>query len=1005
MRAVLTLIAARAGRRGGRGLIHWLLPVLGIALATAFAGAVAAESTIAGDQAARSSLNSLSPLDRAVRITWQGVVTPGVAAQARTTLRSLGLGAQTEVLLLWPVRLGGIVVRPAAIAPLSRWVSGAAPGPCRASGCPMLLVGGTLPRSAGALTTFGVRITVAGRGRLRSAAPLGFTPGGTSGEPPLLVTSDVAGLGSLAGLSGVYRTHSWLSVPALGSLHSWQMRSFEARLQRAQTQLGTNGSLFTLSGPFNAIDAARAQASAAPRRLLLVGGGALAALALFLVLAAGGLRRDQGADVARLRAAGARSGQCLMFVVGECGWLCAIALLAGAVLAVAVAALLATAAGLSAGAVLAHSLLTPVALLALAGGLICSTALLALLLLVSWRHAADVLAVAAIAALALALSSAGSGSDPLAVLLAPLCCLAGGVLVYRGAAAALRGGERLARRAPVLSRLALVGLARAPAAPSLAIAFIAVSIGLGGFALAYRATLLRGTADQAAARVPLDAIVAPGPDFTPPLQLVSLSRWRSLAGGTVLPVRRTDATYLNGGGTVTVPALGVPAAGLTLMHGWRASDGSAPLPALARRLVPAGPVRTPGPMLPAGTRSLSVGLSSPALAVSVSADLRDVSGAVQQVALGTAGPRPARLRAAVPPGSWELEALELQEPSGLEATNGHQNGENPAAATQFTAPLTIGPVSAVARSGVSALPVAAWRAVGAASTGLATKLSTIRGADALATGAGAISIRFQTSGQPGVLRPVQPSDSRPLPVLVDPQTAAAAAPGGRLALTIDGLPIDTRIAGVLKRFPTISSGDAGFIVADEATLAAALDAQQPGQGRADELWMATRDPSRLRAALSDEPLAQLTATFRGDIEHQLRSAPVARGVLGTLIAATALAGALAVIGLLVALLGAARDERVESDLVMQGMGPRGLRRELRMRMLLAGVIGVLLGLVIGLALTTLAVVTVRAAGTVAVPEPPLVTVAPWGMLVLWAIAAIGAIGAASWLATRTAVAR
>ena len=128
-------------------------------------------------------------------------------------------------------------------------------------------------------------------------------------------------------------------------------------------------------------------------------------------------------------------------------------------------------------------------------------------------------------------------------------------------------------------------------------------------------------------------------------------------------------------------------------------------------------------------------------------------------------------------------------------------------------------------------------------------------------------------------------------------------------------------------------------------------------------------------------------------------------MLGTLIAATALAGALAVIGLLVALLGPARDGRVERDLVTQGIGPRGLRRELRMRMLLAGTIGVCLGLVIGLALTTLAVVTVRAAGTVSLPEPPLVTVAPWGLLALWAAAAIAAIAAASWLATRTAVAR
>ena len=98
---------------------------------------------------------------------------------------------------------------------------------------------------------------------------------------------------------------------------------------------------------------------------------------------------------------------------------------------------------------------------------------------------------------------------------------------------------RLARRGPLASRLALVNLAPAPEAPSLAIAFIAVSTGLGVFALAYRSTLLRGTADQAAEHVPLDATVSPAADFTTPLQLAPLTRWRSLAGGPVAPVRST----------------------------------------------------------------------------------------------------------------------------------------------------------------------------------------------------------------------------------------------------------------------------------------------------------------------------------------------------------------------------------------------------------------------------------------------------------------------------------
>jgi hypothetical protein len=165
------------------------------------------------------------------------------------------------------------------------------------------------------------------------------------------------------------------------------------------------------------------------------------------------------------------------------------------------------------------------------------------------------------------------------------------VLVYRGASQLLRTGERIARRGPVTTRLAFVGLARSPSGPSLAIAFIAVSTGLGAFALAYRATLLRSTADQAGAQVPLDATVTAGADLTPPLALASARRWRRLAGGPVFPLRRTEASFVSGASSVTVPALGVPAPALARLHGWRSGDGSAPLSTLARRITPAGPVR------------------------------------------------------------------------------------------------------------------------------------------------------------------------------------------------------------------------------------------------------------------------------------------------------------------------------------------------------------------------------------------------------------------------------
>jgi hypothetical protein len=982
-----------AAARGRRRPVRWLLPALGIALAAAFAIGVAAQSQVAGDQAARSVLDKASPLDTEVRVTWQGPVTPSVEGQARALIRGLGLGSPTEVVLMNPVRLGGVVVRPAAIAPLDRWLSGGAAaslGRCRPERCPMLLAGGGPVLST--LAAIGVRIQVAGSSSLRSAVPLGFVPS-NAGAMPVLVTWDVTGLESLPGLSGLYRTSSWQAPLTAARLRAWQLADAENRLARSQAHLLLSGSQFSLSAPFTALDEARAQASLAPQRLLLAGGGTIAALALFIVLAGGGLRRDQQAELDRFRNAGARPRHCFLFVAAECGWLCAIALSVGAAVGIGAAALLASGEGEPAGAILMHSVITPAGVITLGIGWLAATVLLGALVLVRSARLIDVLAVAAASALVAALAGSTGSDHAMALLLAPLCCLAVGVLTFRAAGVVLQGAERVARSGPVLPRLALVNLARSPGVPALVIAFIAVATGLGGFALGYRSTLIRSAADQAADRVPLDALVSPGPDFSTPLEVAPLQRWQALASGAVLPIRRTDANYTSGGETLTVPALGIPADGLTRIHGWRESDGSAPLPVLARRLEPTDPVRVAGPMLPAGTKWLSLRASSQGLAVGVTADLRDPRGAIRQVAFGAAGADVASLRAPVPRGRWELEALELDEPTGLAITNGHQNGENPAAATQSSARVALGPLLALQASGRSLLrvPVGAWRGVGAATT------------NAPGGGGTVAMVSFATSGTPGVLRPAQPTDTKPVPVLADQQTAASAGPGGRIALTVDGLPVTARVVGVLNRFPTLPSDSAGFVIADQTTLAAALDAQLPGQGRADELWISTGDPARLRAALESGALTQLDSSFRADIDHQLQDAPVAHGVLGTLIAATALSVLLAVAGFLTTLLGGSRDERVESDLDEQGVSPRGIRAELRVRLALVSVLGVIAGLGIAALLTRLAVASVRAAGTVANPRPPVVTVVPWAALAAWGAGMFAVLALAGWLATRALI--
>jgi hypothetical protein len=203
----------------------------------------------------------------------------------------------------------------------------------------------------------------------------------------------------------------------------------------------------------------------------------------------------------------------------------------------------------------------------------------------------------------------------------------------------------------------------------------------------------------------------------------------------------------------------------------------------------------------------------------------------------------------------------------------------------------------------------------------------------------------------------------------------------------------------------VADDAAVFVSADQAPRAAALDASLPGQGRPDELWIDTTRPRSLRAALGEGPLSRLGARFRSTVQQQLRDEPIAVGTLGTLAAAAGLAAALAVIGLLAALAGALREPRVERDLEVQGLGPRALRRELRLRILVAGGLGVLCGAALAVALTGLAVAAVRAGATLEPPRPPLVTVVPWAELALGAVALLAVFAAASWVAAGVVVSR
>jgi hypothetical protein len=196
--------------------------------------------------------------------------------------------------------------------------------------------------------------------------------------------------------------------------------------------------------------------------------------------------------------------------------------------------------------------------------------------------------------------------------------------------------------------------------------------------------------------------------------------------------------------------------------------------------------------------------------------------------------------------------------------------------------------------------------------------------------------------------------------------------------------VQARVVGVLRRFPTVGPGAEGFVVADQKLLSGALDSELPGQGRPDELWISTPAAQALRAALRQSPLTQLSATYRSAVERRLRSDPVAAGMTRTLLASGLVATLLALLGMLLVLVGPLRAPRIQADLEAQGLGPSGLRRELRLRFAAACVLGIWPGLVIALLLDRLIVSAVGAYESGAAEPPPIAVLPGLELLALGA---------------------
>jgi hypothetical protein len=1005
-----------------RRLVHRLAPsalvALGVAAGAAALAAVSAGALIAEARYVDRQVARIPEAERPIRAQWFGVPRnlgwEKLDGEARAALAMVGRGDASATVRYRQTQVGGALVDLAAADGLSRWVklrSGRLPQRCSPARCEVVQLGGI-----GAIPNIrGLRLVRVGEATLRSAAPFGELVSRetdtsvvgaalryhTSDSPPFLLAEGVEGAARLRPLATTFRSYGWIVPISADSVRPWEVDRLTSALTRARSELESSSDLFDVTAPTAELEAAKSRASAGARRLLVVGGTAAALLLAFAILAASALRRDAEAEQRRLTWSGARRWQLLALPAAEAGVLTALATALGWIVGGGAAAVAAEGNGLTVGDVLARTTFSTRGALTAAG-----LAIAAWLLVLGFVRARpirlggatltplDVAALGALAVLAVVTARgsldagelAGDGGGAMLLLAVPgLAAFVVAVVCARSAGPLFRLAARVTGRGGISLRLALLALARRPARATTAAAFLAVSFGLALFAESYRSTLARGQQDQASYATPADFVLREDvANLVPVREAVSSSAFLGLGTPAEILRRSGDVARLEGSG---VALLGLPPAALRRLEGWRDDFAAFSREELARRIAPGAAASLRGTPLPPAAPALAVTAFATGDDLTVAANVETPRGEFVTVALGqTRSGRTVSLRGAI---SQEARGGRLVGFTfGIARIAFHDRGEGEAVREPpATTNLTLGAL----RAGRAPLDFdyGEWVAGGGVHV-----VSGDRN--------GARMTLILTKEFPGRLRPAQPTDGHPIPAIVSPRLAAAAGRGGILPLRLTGDRLRVRVVAIAERFPT---EDGEFVVTDRDLVSTALNSDRPGAAFVNEIWLDVPE-ERLSAALARlaaPPYDILDVRSRAEELAELRGDPLARATLVTLVGAAAVALGLALLGLVLVAVTAARDDRAELfDLEAQGVAPATLRRQLAVRTSAIAALGLLSGLVLGVVLAAIVAdfVAVTAGATEA--EPPLVLDLDWPVLGVAAVAYLAAAAALCDLAVRGA---
>ena len=989
-RAPLVVAAARLRAHPGRAA----LVAAGVAVSTAMLVAALGGSAITRDRALQHAFADLPQGERGFRVDAFGLPPDTTFSGADRDVRAALVPLTARPLLrgtfFHQLRIGGELTQLAAVDGLGaivRLSSGRLPRTCMPKRCEVLQLGGGGRARLDEGDLHLVRVGIA----VRQDTPFGdsLVPRRAGGQQAfVLLTAGVRAFDRLPAFSPYFRVYSWVAPLGVRDAHYWDVSSLLARESQAQARLVAHSNFYALGGPDTALLEGTSRGRASAGRMLLVGGEVSALVLGFALLAAIGLRRGLGSESRRLLHQGATRSQLWLFQTAEVAALTGAGALVGLGAGAAAVAAVAGAARLPAGPVLLHSLATWVGAVVVVGAWLAAT----LVVLAGTRTREDevarrrvgVLEIAALGAAAAAvvgLARGGLSSDALAsggdrtllLLLPALVCFVAAVAAVRLLRPLMRLGERASRRAPNAVRLALLALARAPVRTAATAAFLVVSLGLALFAVTYRSTLERGARDQAAFSVPLDFTVTEGQRLVLPLEAASVERYASLAPGAgAYPVLRRNAEVPGRGSTPLSPAvLGVPGQALRRLR-WRSDFSSLSLPRLVDRIEADGPGRLRGVPLPREAAALSLQVRARGVPLRFALAIARAGHGVTVVPLKQNGDvLGARLPAVT--GPRELVGLQLAVSESEALVLAHHEAEG-GVVTVPMGSLTLGPLLASGRV------VTRWQGFVSIGGGQLER--------------GALPRLTYSLGesQTLVVRLPQQTDARPLRVVVSPDVARSAGPGGSLVLDFQDVQVSAQVVGVARRFPDAEQYGEGFVVADESRLATALDAGAPGTGTPGEVWLAVPPSSdrSVAAALREPPFDSVTVASRRALERALATDPLARGIELMLASAALVALVLGAVGLWLALVSELRDERGELfDLEAQGVPPETLRRQFRLRAAVLLVAGALGGAGLGLLLSRIVVSLVRVSASTQQPEPPLLLSPAWGL------GAVGFVGLAA----------